>query len=103
VDQCPACSAYDLWLSRYLRHAKVIRAGSLDASFEQFVADKLDALAGLRPRLLQDIEKLPGARILEGRFTAVQQAVGTAKAHAAGARFLHHLVEEPRPPASSHA
>jgi len=87
-------SAYDLWLSRHLEHAELIRANSLDAAYERFVAEKLDALAGLRPRLLQDVEKLPGARILEGRFMAVQQAVGTAKANAAGALFLHDFVEE---------
>jgi polar amino acid transport system substrate-binding protein len=89
-----ARSAYDLWLSRHLRHAQLIRSGSLDASFEQFAADQLDALAGLRPRLLQDAEKLPGARILAGKFTAVQQAAGTAKANAAGAAFLRDFVEE---------
>jgi polar amino acid transport system substrate-binding protein len=89
-----ARSAYDLWLARHLRHAELVRAPSLDASYDLFVREKLDALAGLRPRLLQDVEKLPGARILEGRFTAVQQAVGTAKANAAGARFLHDFVEE---------
>lgn len=89
-----ARSAYDLWLTRHLRHAELVRAPSLDASFERFVADRLDALAGLRPRLLQDVEKLPGARILDGHFTAVQQAVGTAKANAAGARFLHAFVED---------
>ena len=89
-----ARSAYDLWLSRHLRHAELVRSASLDASFAQFVADKLDALAGLRPRLLQDLEKLPGARILDGQFTAVQQAIGTAKANEAGARFVHDFVEE---------
>jgi polar amino acid transport system substrate-binding protein len=89
-----ARSAYDLWLSRHLRHAQLVRSASLDASFEQFVADRLDALAGLRPRLLQDLEKLPGARILDGQFTAVQQAIGTAKANAAGAAFLRDFVEE---------
>ena len=57
-------------------------------------SEKLDALAGLRPRLMQDVEKLPGARILDGKFTAVQQAVGTAKANAAGAHFLHAFVED---------
>ncbi len=89
-----ARSAYDLWLSRHLRHAELVRAAGLDAACEQFVADRLDALAGLRPRLLQDLEKLPGARILDGQFTAVQQAIGTAKANQAGARFLHVFVEE---------
>jgi polar amino acid transport system substrate-binding protein len=89
-----ARSAYDLWLSRHLVHAELVRAGSLDASYELFVGDKLDALAGLRPRLLQDVDKLPGARILDGRFTAVQQAVGTAKGNEAGAAFLRDFVEE---------
>ena len=55
---------------------------------------RLDALAGLKPRLLQDLERLPGARILEGNFTAVQQAIGTAKANAAGAAFLRAFVED---------
>ena len=48
----------------------------------------------MRPRLLQDLEKLPGARVLDGRFTAVQQAVGTAKTNQAGAAFLRDFVEE---------
>ncbi len=89
-----ARAAYDLWLSRHLQNAELVRAASLDASYDLFVSEKLDALAGLRPRLLQDVEKLPGARILDGKFTAVQQAVGTAKANAAGARFLHAFVED---------
>ena len=89
-----ARSAYDLWLSRHLAHAELVRSGSLDAAYEQFVGEKLDALAGLRPRLLQDAEKLPGARILDGQFTAVQQAVGTARGNEAGAAFLRDFVEE---------
>lgn len=89
-----ARSAYDLYLSRSLKHAELVRANGLDASYELFVREKLDALAGLRPRLTQDVEKLPGARILDGRFTAVQQAVGTPKARAASATFLAAFVEE---------
>jgi polar amino acid transport system substrate-binding protein len=87
-------SAYDLWLSRHLEHAELVRSASLDASFEQFIADRLEALAGLKPRLLQDVEKLPGARILDGRFTAVQQSIGTAPDNQAGAAFLRDFVEE---------
>jgi polar amino acid transport system substrate-binding protein len=89
-----ARAAYDLWLSRHLRHAELVRAASLDASFDLFVSENLDALAGLRPRLMQDVEKLPGARILDGKFTAVQQAVGTAKANESAARFLHTFIED---------
>jgi polar amino acid transport system substrate-binding protein len=89
-----ARSAYDLWLSRHLRHAELVRTASLDASYDLFVADRLDALAGLRPRLMQDVEKVPGARILDGKFTAVHHAVGTAKANQAGAAFLRDFVED---------
>ena len=89
-----ARSAYDLWLSRHIRHAELVRAPGLDAAYQLFVADRLDALAGLKPRLLQDVEQLPGARILDGQFTAVQQAVGTARRNEAGAAFLCDFIEE---------
>jgi polar amino acid transport system substrate-binding protein len=87
-------SAYDLWLERNIKHAIVLRADSADGPFNQFVAEKLEALAGLRPGLLQDVKKLPGARILPGNFTAVQQAIGTGKSNAAGASFLVEFVAE---------
>ena len=64
------------------------------AVFELFVNEKLDALAGLRPGLIGNIEKLPGSRMLDGQFSAVQQAVGTAKGNDAGAAFLSDFVEE---------
>jgi polar amino acid transport system substrate-binding protein len=89
-----ARAAYDLWLESNIRHATLVRAESLDSSFSRFVEEGLDVLAGLRPRLLADIEALPGARILEGQFTAVQQAIGTARGNAAGAAFLRNFVEE---------
>jgi len=87
-------SAYGLWLERNIRHATLVRTDTLDAAYDKFVADKLDALAGLRPRLLSDVEKLPGARILDGQFTAVQQAIGTGRQNAAAAPYLRQFVEE---------
>jgi len=89
-----ARSAYDLWLVRNIRQAQLVHADGIDAAFNLFVNDKLEALASLRPRLLTDVGKLPGARILDGQFTAVQQAVGTARTNAAGAAFLRGFVEE---------
>lgn len=89
-----ARSAYGLWLERNIRNAQRIESTSLDSAYEQFVADKLDALAGLRPRLLDDVKKLPGSRILDGQFMSVQQAVGTAAANKASAAFLRDFVEE---------
>lgn len=89
-----ARSAYDLWLERNIKHATLVRSDSLDSALQQFVAEKFEALAGLRPRLITDVKTLPGAVLLEGQFTAVQQAVGTAKANAEGAAFLSAFVEE---------
>ena len=87
-------SAYGLWLDRNIRQATLVRSDSIDSSFRLFRDEKCDALAGLKPRLLKDVQALPGARILEGRFTAVQQAIGTARKNAAGAAFLKQFVAE---------
>jgi polar amino acid transport system substrate-binding protein len=87
-------AAYGLWLDRNIKSAELVRTDTLASATEQFVRDKLDALAGLRPGLLVDAEKLPGARILDGKFMAVQQAVGTPRKNAAGAAFLRDFVEQ---------
>ena len=58
------------------------------------IAEGLDALAGLRPQLLSEVGKLPGAKILPGNFTAVQQAIGTLKSNTASAAFLRDFVED---------
>lgn len=89
-----ARSAYDLYLTRTLRNAELVRAGGLGAAFDLFVKDKLDALAGLRPALLDDAKKMPGSMILPGQFTAVQQAIGTKPGNAAGAAFVHAFIEK---------
>ncbi len=89
-----AKAAYELYLTRSLQHASLTRAVDSDAAFKSFVSEKMDALAGLKPRLVTEHDKLSGSRILEGRFTAVQQAVGTPKGHDAGARYLREFVED---------
>jgi len=90
----PAKAAYDLYLTRTLQRATLTRAAGADAAFKSFVAEKMDVLAGLKPQLVSDHDKLPGSRILEGRFTAVQQAVGTPKGHDVGASYLREFVED---------
>jgi polar amino acid transport system substrate-binding protein len=74
-------SAYGLWLERNIRYATLVNATSIDDSWEKFVNAKCDALSGSAspaPTL-----RLPGARILDGQFSAVQQAIGTQKKNAA--------------------
>ncbi|HEU4440842.1 MAG TPA: ABC transporter substrate-binding protein [Burkholderiales bacterium] len=89
-----ARSAYDLYLSRTLKNAELVRAEGIDGSHELFLKQKLDVLAGLKPRLVSDAEKLPGARVLEGQVTGVQQACGTTKARVAGAKYLGEFIED---------
>ena len=85
-------SAYDLYLTRNLQHASLVRAKGLPAAVDLFANEKLDALAGLRPGLISDAERFPGSRILDGRFTAVQQAVGTGVEKRFALAFLEDFV-----------
>jgi len=87
-------SAYDLFLSRELKHATIVRGNGIPGSVDRFRNESLEALAGLRPALMSDVAKFPGSRILEGQITAVQQAIGTPKERAAGAAYLKLFVEE---------
>ena len=89
-----ARAAYTLFLQRTLRHAALVEAEGLPGAFDRFVEMKLDALAGLKPHLIADAGKLPGARVLEGRFTAVQQSMGVPKPRAAAAAYLEMFVKE---------
>ena len=87
-------SAYDLWLSRNIENAELVRGDNIEHSYQLFVRDKLEVLAGLKPRLMEDAAKLPGSRILDGRFTAVQQAIGTPKGRPEGAAYLRKFAED---------
>jgi polar amino acid transport system substrate-binding protein len=90
----PAKAAYELYLTRTIKNAELVKEAGADASFKRFVAEKFDALAGLKPRLISDQAKLPGSRIVEGRFTAVQQAAGVPKGRSAAAKFLCAFIED---------
>lgn len=89
----PARAAFELWLTDNIQHAQLHRAAGRQA-YDDFVSENMDALAGLRAGLLNDAEKLPGSRLLDGKFTAVQQAIGTPKGRPAAADFLRNFVEE---------
>lgn len=87
-------SAYGLWLERNIKHAALVRVESADRVFDRFVAEDVEVMAALRPGLLEDVKRLPGAHVLDGHFSVVQQAVGTPKANTAAAAFLRAFVEE---------
>jgi len=87
-------AAYDLFLSRNLKHAQLVRAEGIQGSYDLFVNEKLDVLAGLKPRLVTDLEKLPGSRMLDGRFMAVQQSIGSPRGRDAAAQYLRDFVAD---------
>jgi polar amino acid transport system substrate-binding protein len=86
-------SAYHLFLTRNLKAAELVAADGIEGSFKMFADLKLEALAGLKPRLITDAARLPGSRILDGQVTAVQQSLGTPRSRETGARYLKEFVE----------
>jgi polar amino acid transport system substrate-binding protein len=85
---------YELFLSRTLQRAELVRAPSGDAAFGLLAKGSVDALAGLRQALIGLAGKLPGSRMLDGRFMAVQQSIGVPKGRDAGLAYLRDFVED---------
>lgn len=87
-------TAYGLWLERNIQNAELIQVEGVDSSFDVFLNGNLDALAGLRPALIDDVKKISGAKILEGQFMSVQQAIGTSIQNIHSAIYIAEFVEE---------
>jgi len=83
----------DLFLTRTLKNATLIRASSPEAAFKLFVAKDVDAYANLKPGLLDSADQLPGSRIVEGRYTVIGYAAGVPKGREAGAKYLSEFIE----------
>jgi polar amino acid transport system substrate-binding protein len=90
----PDRANYELFLSRHLVRARLVRAPSADAAYDLLVRGEVDVLAGLRQALIGLALKLTGSRVLDGRFMAVQQAVGVPRGRDAGLAYLRRVVEE---------
>jgi polar amino acid transport system substrate-binding protein len=84
-------SAYDLFLTRTLKHATLVRG---DSGVDTFVAQKLEAAAGVKQPIVAWAKTHPGVRVIEQRFMEIQQAMGTPKGRSAGAKYLRAFVEE---------
>jgi polar amino acid transport system substrate-binding protein len=84
----------DLFLSRALKRAQLVRATGSAATLKMFITDKLDAYAGLKPSLIEYSAKLPGTRVLDGRYTVIPYSAGTAKGRDVGNRYLRAFIED---------
>jgi polar amino acid transport system substrate-binding protein len=93
-------SAYDLYLTRTIKNATIVRApvGGGRAMIEMFIKDKLDVAAGVRQPLEAYAKAHPDMRVMAGHFQEIAQAMGTPKkggqGKTAGARYLAAFVEE---------
>jgi polar amino acid transport system substrate-binding protein len=89
-----AGSAYDLYLQRELHAATLVRAPTSPAVVDFFLKQQLEVAAGVRQQLEADAQRVPGVRVLEGRFMVIQQAIGVPKGRERAAAYLHDFVEE---------
>jgi len=87
-------SAYDLYLSRALKTATLVRTPISGEVTEMFITRKLEVRAGIKQQLEADSMRFPGLRLLEGRFMVINQAMGTPRGREAGVRYLHDFIEE---------
>jgi polar amino acid transport system substrate-binding protein len=90
----PARANYELYLRRALKSARLVSAPGADAAFDLLVRGEVEALAGLRQTLVGLAERLPGSRMVEGRFMTVRQAIGVPRGRPAGLAYLHDFVED---------
>jgi polar amino acid transport system substrate-binding protein len=90
-----AGSAYDLHLTRELKHATIVRAPTSPTVVDVFVEQGLEVAAGVKQQLESDLARFPGYRLLPGRFMVIQQAMGLPKGRGEAARaFLADFIEE---------
>lgn len=87
-------SAYDLFLTRTVKNMQLVRAATGPAAIEMFLADKLDAAAGVKQPLVEFAKGNSKVHVMDGRFMQIEQAMGTPRGREAGARYLRAFIEE---------
>jgi polar amino acid transport system substrate-binding protein len=87
-------SAYDLYLTRALKQATLVHAPTSQAVADAMVAQKLEVAAGVKQQMQADAKRLPGLRLLDGRFMEIRQAMALPKGRADGVAYLRSFVEE---------
>lgn len=89
-----AGSAYDLFLTRELKQASIVRASTSPAVVDTMVAQGVEVAAGVKQQLEADARRIPGVRLLEGRFMVINQALAAPKGRADGVRYLAEFIED---------
>jgi polar amino acid transport system substrate-binding protein len=87
-------SAYDLFLTREIKAATLVKAPTSPAVVDTFLAQNIEVAAGVKQQLQADAKRLPGLRLLDGRFMVINQAMGIPKGREAGLTYVRAFVEE---------
>jgi polar amino acid transport system substrate-binding protein len=87
-------SAYDLFLTRELKQAQIVRTPTSGGAVDFFIKGQLEVAAGVKQQLEWDMRRVKGVRILPGRFMAIHQAMASQKGKEAGARYVREFIEE---------
>ena len=87
-------SAYDLWLTKNIKNAELIRAKSIDLSFSIFQKNEYEVLAGLKPKLIDDLKNTENCKILLGAFTFIKQCIGSKPGNPEAEKFINNFIEK---------
>src|SRR5262249_17377869 len=87
-------SAYDLWLTRNIKHAELMRLATSQVAIDEFVAGRADVAAGVRQPLQSAARTHANLRVIEGPFMTIAQASVVRKGGGAAAKYLREFIEE---------
>ena len=87
-------SAYDLYLTHELKKASLVHAPTSPAVTDMMVAEKIEVAAGVKQQLQADAKRVPGVRLLDGRFMVINQAMAIPKGRPAGTAYVAAFIEE---------
>ena len=87
-------SAYDLWLTENIKNAELIRAKSIDLSFSIFQKNEYEVLAGLKPKLIDDLKNTENCKILPGAFTFIKQCIGSKPGNLEAEKYINYFIEK---------
>jgi polar amino acid transport system substrate-binding protein len=89
-----AGSSSDAVLTHDLKNAEIVRAATIDAAIDMLSAGNLDAFATNKATLFEMAEKLPGSRVLAGRWGVERHAVAIPKGRELGLGFVRQFTDE---------
>jgi polar amino acid transport system substrate-binding protein len=90
----PEKAGYELYLRHALKHASIVQTPNFESSLELFVQGQVDAVAGLKPNLIESMHQLPMGKLLQGNFMTVNHGFSVPLSSVDGADYLQNFVKD---------